>query len=148
MMKKTLFVFAAAALLCAPATLGAQQKDEWTAQVRKQLRAAGAELEKHGYELTHHIYTGALDDGDDDTVEFELEIGAEYQIVGVCDTDCSDLDLTIFDTTGKEIDSDDEDDDAPIVTAEPRRTGRYRVVVSMAACSAEPCRYGIGIFGK
>jgi hypothetical protein len=34
------------------------------------------------------------------------------------------------------------------VSVEPNRSGVFKVKVTMARCSAEPCRYGIGIFGK
>jgi hypothetical protein len=30
----------------------------------------------------------------------------------------------------------------------PSRSATYRVKVTMAKCSAEPCRFGVGVFGK
>jgi hypothetical protein len=145
-MKRFLLSVAAAALLLSPAA--AQAQDAWTRQVRTQLTAAGQVLEQRGYELTHRIYTGALDNGEVEMVQLDLAVGMEYQIMGTCDQDCTDLDLTLYDGNGNVVDSDLMDDDVPIVTVTVGRSGSFRLRVSMAACSQEPCRYGIGAFGK
>jgi hypothetical protein len=132
-------------VLIAPA---AQAQDAWVRQVRTQLSAAGGVFEANGYELTHHIYTGSLNDGGTEMVQLDLDVGMEYQIMGACDGDCSDLDLILYDGAGNVIDSDMLDDDVPVVSVTVARSGAFRVRVSMAACSVEPCRYGIGIFGR
>lgn len=144
-MKRIALIAAVGALLLAPA---AHAQDAWTQQVRTQLSAAGGVFEANGYELTHRIYTGALDDTEEEMVQLDLDIGREYQIMGACDADCSDLDLTLYDGNGNVVDSDLLDDDVPVVTVTVSRSGTFSVRVSMAACSAEPCRYGIGIFGR
>jgi hypothetical protein len=146
-MKRILLLTAAlAAALLVPAPARAQ--DAWVRQVRMQISQAGTRFEQQGYELTHHIYTGSLNDGGSEMVDLELDVGMEYQIMGACDEDCSDLDFTLYDGNGNVIDSDMLDDDIPMVTVIVSHSGVFRVRVSMAACSAEPCRYGIGIFGK
>jgi hypothetical protein len=146
-MKRILLLTAAlAAALLAPTPASAQ--DAWVRQVRAQISQAGTDFEQQGYELTHHIYTGALADGGSEMVELELDVGMEYQIVGACDEDCTDLDFTLYDGNGNEIDSDLLEDDYPMVSVTVSRSGAFRVRVSMADCSAEPCRYGIGVFGR
>ncbi|HEX6748993.1 MAG TPA: hypothetical protein VF092_16970 [Longimicrobium sp.] len=125
-----------------------RQQDEWTQQVRRLLQQYGRAVESRGYTMTHRIFTGSLDNGESEFVEVNLDIGTLYQIMGACDNDCTDLDLTLYDPAGREIDSDLQVDDYPVVSVEPRRSSTYRVKVTMARCSAEPCRYGIGIFGK
>ena len=145
-MKRILLLTAALAALFVPTTARAQ--DAWVRQVRAQLTAVGSRFEQQGYELTHRIYTGALNDGGSEMVELELDVGMEYQIMGACDEDCTDLDLTLYDGRGNVVDSDVLDDDYPLVSVTVSRSGAFRVRVSMAACSAEPCRYGIGIFGR
>ena len=126
----------------------AHGQDTWVRQVRQQLSQAGQTFEQHGYELTHRIYTGALDDGEAELVELELDVGMEYEIMGACDEDCSDMDFVLYDGAGNEIDSDMLEDDYPVVSVAVSRSGVFRLRVSMAACSAEPCRYGIGIYGR
>lgn len=146
-MKRILLLTAAvAAALVLPAPAHAQ--DPWVRQVRSLISQAGTSFEQQGYELTHHIYTGSLNDGGSEMVELSLDVGMEYQIVGACDEDCTDLDFTLYDGNGNEIDSDLLEDDYPIVSVTVSRSGAFRVRVSMAACSAEPCRYGIGVFGR
>lgn len=146
-MKRILLLTAAlAAALLVPAPARAQ--DAWQRQVRAQISQVGSRFEQQGYELTHHIYTGALNDGGAEMVDLDLDVGMEYQIMGACDEDCSDLDFTLYDGSGNVIDSDMLDDDFPLVSVTVSRSGIFRVRVSMAACSAEPCRYGIGIFGR
>ena len=129
-------------------TAAATPQDEWIQQVRRLLQRAGQTFEERGYEMTHQIYTGSLNDDRNEFVSLRLNIGTQYQIMGACDEDCSDLDLTIYGPNGAEIDEDIEMDDFPIVTVTPTRTGTYRLKVVMATCTAEPCRYGVGVFGK
>ena len=145
-MKRILLLAAALAALFVPTTASAQ--DAWVRQVRAQISGVGSRFEQQGYELTHRIYTGALNDGGSEMVDLELDVGMEYQIMGACDADCSDLDFTLYDGNGNVVDSDMLDDDYPLVSLTVTRSGVFRVRVSMAACSAEPCRYGIGIFGR
>ena len=146
-MKRILLLTAAlGAALMVPAAASAQ--DAWVRQVRAQLSRAGQTFEQHGYQLTHRIYTGSLNDDGEEVVELDLDVGMEYQIMGACDTDCSDLDLVLYDGRGNVIDSDLLDDDYPVVSVEVARSGGFSVRVSMAICSAEPCRYGIGVFGR
>lgn len=145
-MNRLLLTAALGAALFLPATARAQ--DAWVRQVRAQISEAGRVFESRGYELTHRIYTGSLNDGGAEMVRLELDVGREYQIMGACDTDCSDLDLTLYDGNGREVDTDLLDDDYPVVTVTVGRSGIFQLRVSMADCSAEPCRYGIGVFGK
>jgi hypothetical protein len=148
MKRIALALVAIAGLFLSTTAAAPRQQDEWVAQVRRLLQQYGREMESRGYSLTHQIYTGSLNNGASEMVEVNLDIGTLYQIMGACDTDCSDLDLTLYDGRGNEIDSDLQLDDYPVVSVEPNRTSTYRVKVTMARCSAEPCRYGIGIFGK
>ena len=146
-MKRTLISAAAAAAL-ASSTLGFAQQDEWVQQVRTQIVTAGKRIEQSGYSLMQRIQTGSLNDGAEQTLTVSLEIGREYQMLGVCDNDCTDVDLTLYDPTGKQVAQDVEEDDYPVVAVEPGRSGNYRVKVTMAACSEAPCRFGVGVFGR
>jgi hypothetical protein len=145
---KRILLLTAALLAALTLPTPARAQDAWVRQVRQMLSQAGQTLEQRGYSLTHRIYTGALNDGGSEIVQLELDVGMEYQIMGACDEDCTDLDFTLYDGSGNVIDSDLLDDDFPVVSVTVTHSGVFRVRVSMAACSAEPCRYGIGIFGK
>ena len=145
---KRILIFLAAVAAAAAAPAPAHAQDEWTQQVRRYLQQYGSRFEAEGYTLTHRIYTGALNDDASERVQLDLDIGTEYQIIGACDNDCSDVDLTLYDGNGNVVDSDLLADDVPIVSVTVTRSGNFTVVVSMASCSAEPCRYGIGVFGR
>ena len=147
-MKRIAIALTAVASLFLTTTAAApRQQDEWVAQVRRILQNYGRALESRGYSLTHNIFTGSLDKGENEFVSVRLDIGTEYQLMGACDTDCSDLDLVLYDSNGREIDNDLQMDDYPVVSVTPSHSGTYRVKVIMANCTAEPCRYGIGVFG-
>jgi hypothetical protein len=146
-MKRTALALSAIAGLVL-VTAAATPQDEWVAQVRRQIRQAGQIYEQRGYSLTHQIFTGSLAEGSNTFVTVRLVAGNQYQIMGVCDNDCSDLDLVLYDPAGNEVDDDLEMDDYPIVAVTPRRAGAYRVKVVMATCTREPCRFGLGTFGK
>lgn len=139
---------ATAALALGAIAQPALAQDSWTQQVRGLLQEAGKTYEERGYSMTHNIYTGSLNGSSRENVTLDLDIGTEYQIIGACDTDCSDVDLVLRGPNGAELDSDLLEDDFPIVSVTPSRSGKYELNVIMVSCSAAPCRYGIGVFGK
>jgi hypothetical protein len=146
MLKKLLVAASLAVAAVLPSAAHAQ--DQWERQVRSLLQDAGKQVESRGYQLTHRIVTGSLNQGASETVSVDLDIGKEYEIIGVCDTDCSDLDTVLYDGTGNKVDEDVLQDDVPIVSVTVTRSGTFRVTVTMASCSNAPCRYGLGVFGK
>lgn len=95
-------------------------------QVRAQLDKVGQNLAKKGFELTTQIYTGELNEERNDEVSVRLRAGVHYAIVGVCDEDCKDLDLVLYNALGRELASDVEQDDVPVVEVTPDRDGLYR----------------------
>lgn len=76
-----------------------------------------------------------------------LEAGRDYKIVGVCDDDCSDLDMEVT-QDATIIGTDILTDAVPIVTFRAATTGRYAIKVMMETCTSEPCYWGIAIFVK
>lgn len=122
--------------------------DRWERVVRQQLDNAGRVATDRGYQMSHEIFMGRLDDDSNESLNIPLDGGTQYILVGTCDQDCSDVDLTIYDPDGNEVDSDLETDDKPVLQLTASNSGRYRVKVSMVACSANPCRYGVGVWAK
>lgn len=101
-----------------------------------------------GYSLTHEPMIDALYHNRSDYITGNLRVGTSYGIVGVCDRDCRDLDIALYDSRGNLIASDLEDDDIPVITINPSRSGTYQVRVDMANCKSRLCYYGIGVFGQ
>jgi hypothetical protein len=101
-----------------------------------------------GYEQTHETQIGSLHDNENDSFTLTLHAGKKYALIGVCDNDCKDLDLVLYDADGNQVDADLQKDDYPLVQVTPTETQRYRVKVIMADCQTSPCWYGIGVYGK
>ncbi len=129
-------------------TPSASGEDQWESVVRSQFRSVASELESRGFSMSHEVFMGRLDDDENESLNIPLDGGNEYVLLGRCDQDCTDLDLTIFDADGNEVDTDLDVDDRPQLQLTVRRDARYRVRVSMATCSANPCRYGVGVWAK
>ncbi|HET7229547.1 MAG TPA: hypothetical protein VFJ16_06060 [Longimicrobium sp.] len=127
---------------------GGRGGDEWARQVSNLLAQASQMATSRGMRATHEPYIGSLRARGTETHRVQLNGGTSYSLIGVCDNDCSDLDLRLFDASGREVDSDVMTDDTPVVSVTPRRAGVYTVRAIMTACSSEPCRYGIGIYGR
>jgi hypothetical protein len=125
----------------------ADAANAWERQVTRQIVEVGDQLQLNGYFDTHEPRLGRLNHAA--TGEFYLRLlrGMTYAFVGVCDEDCTDLHLAIHDQDGDALDSDPISDNYPVLAVRPARTERYRVVVTMATCSAEPCYYGVGVYG-
>jgi hypothetical protein len=81
-------------------------------------------------------------------LSIQLSAASTVTFVGVCDEACSDLDLTVYGPNGDEVGSDVLEDDAPMVKIGGVRPGTYRVTVTMAACGASSCGFGVRVFGK
>lgn len=116
--------------------------------IRTQLDSASVLMRNQGFELQDDIVTGDLRQGADEEFELELEGGKTYIIVGVCDGDCTDLDMALTTSGGEDVDSDFETDDVPMVMVEVERGATYNLKVQMAACSVEPCAFGVGVFAQ
>ena len=123
------------------------QVDPWVAQVRSQLRRVANIAGYNGYSLTHDFF-GNLRDNYREDVTFNLRSGKTYRIIGVCDNDCSDLDLKIYDANGNLIASDTLRDSQPIISVRPKWDSAFTVRATMVSCSSSPCRYGIGAFAE
>ncbi len=122
------------------------EANEFEEQVNAQLDAVAKRLLGEGARRSHEPYIDAIDNRKSDTITIELDAGDSYALVGVCDVDCSDMDMFLYDAYGNELDRDVEDDDVPVVTLDTKYTGKYTIRVEMIACSENPCYYGIGTF--
>ena len=142
-----LSLFLALLFFIAP-TASAQDASEYEDQVIVQLEALAVEAEKKGFEVTHDFVIDDLNGNADESFTLTLEEGVTYLIASVCDQDCSDVDIEIYDENDNLIEVDEESDDVPVVTVSPAWTGEFTINVHMYECSTDPCFYGIGVFGQ
>lgn len=80
----------------------------------------------------------------------------EYYVNAICDDDCVNVDLAILDAAGVELDTDDADDNAPVLniqadeyrsaTDAPKGIPRPMTIeVRMKDCKADACGYALKI---
>jgi hypothetical protein len=148
LMRTQLKVLAAIAMVIFSTPLYAASSERFLDQVRAQLLVAAIAFTDKGYELTSAPYTGSLRQGQVDDLKVDLNAGQNYLFIGLCDQDCGDIDLYLYDENGQLIDSDIKNDDKPLVLVTPRWSGRFYIKVKMVSCSNQPCFYGVGNFRK
>lgn len=143
-MSRSFAVLFAGVLLAAPAPALAQSR--WREQVNSQIDQASKILREKGFEKTD-TYDGTLNNEASESLTLSLRAGRQYALVAVCDNDCSDIDLRLYDND-TEVDSDIQNDDKPVVMVAPRGDGKFRLKIIMAKCATSPCFYGVGLFAK
>lgn len=116
---------------------------DYEGQVRRQLDAV--ESSASGYARLFRSPMMQL--RKDETRDFSVTLvpGINYLIGGVCDNDCPDMDIKLFDPNGNEVASDTATDSVPIVRYVPNMGGTYRVRAVMYNCTANPCWAGLTV---
>ncbi|WP_088893893.1 hypothetical protein [Leptolyngbya ohadii] len=93
-------------------------------------------------------YTGSIANGQTASRLVRLRSGTEYAFMAACDDYCSDIDLFLYDRAGVLVDSDEEEDDYPLITYVPGSSGNYRLVVRMYSCSNSSCGYAVSTMSR
>jgi hypothetical protein len=89
-----------------------------------------------------------LRQGDYFNVPVTLEAGGDYRIIGVCDNDCGDLDLILYDQANAPVSQDQAVDATPVVAAAPQTSGAYTVQAVMHQCAVQPCYYALVLYER
>jgi len=86
----------------------------------------------------------------DQAVRFPLELvgGVDYRIVGVCDIDCYDMDLILWDSIQNEVASDLLEDPVPVLALLPRSQATFDLEVGMVYCELEPCAFQVAVYAR
>lgn len=141
-----------AALACVVAALGMTSvlnaQNAYQQQIRSQLTRHSQEARQNGYSADRDPVYGQLADDASESLRIPLTGGRRYAIVGVCDEDCSDIDLRIYSPDGTKLAEDIAVDDYPTVLFVAPVSGTYRLSVEMANCRNAPCYWGVQVFSK
>lgn len=123
----------------------AAAQDAYEAFVIRELRSVIAAAYSSGYHLTHSPFIDKLPRDTVHGLRVWLEADLHYVILGVCDQDCLDIDLVLYDENGHVIDKDLMRDDRPAVQARPAWSGPFVIEVAIPVCLASRCTYGVAI---
>lgn len=94
-----------------------------------------------------NLFQGSAKVGETKTHQVQLTAGKYYTFFAACDSDCDNIDLTLKSADGSEVESDTEEDDAPMFSVRPTRTGRYTLSVTIPGCkTASGCKYSSQVF--
>ena len=94
-----------------------------------------------------NLFQGSAKVGETKTHQVQLTAGKYYTFFAACDSDCDNIDLTLKSADGSEVESDAEEDDAPMFSVRPTRTGRYTLSVTIPGCkTASGCKYNSQVF--
>jgi hypothetical protein len=74
--------------------------------------------------------------------DVNLAANTPYRIIGVCDNECSNVDMELLDHTGAVVQSDVLPDDIPIINITPTANDRYTVRLILKTCTLAPCYVG------
>jgi hypothetical protein len=134
------------ALGCALASEAAAQAS-YQQQIRAALQRAAAGA--RGARPEGEPFIGVLNGKSTGSQTVDLRAGVHYTLVGVCDENCSDIDLRIFGpgTTGK-VAEDVQPNNTPVLEFTAPVAGRYRLAVEMVTCGANPCAWGVQLLAN
>jgi len=130
------------ALGCALASEAAAQAS-YQQQIRAALRAAAGRVSLRGARPQGEPLMGAMNGRMTDSKFVDLQAGVRYAIVGVCDENCSDIDLRIFGPNAAKVAEDVQQNNTPTLEFTAPAAGRYRLAVEMVCCNANPCAWGV-----
>lgn len=119
--------------------------DIYVDSIAEQISGVTDSMSEEGWTM-ESIVMSKLNENSDDTWSFVPTRGQRYRLVAVCDQDCPDIDLFIYDHRDNLVDSDEEEDAFPVVTLPSANGNSYDYTVKMYSCSAEPCYYALGIY--
>ena len=94
---------------------------------------------------SHAPFTGTLDVGGTAGVRVHSCLGIRYWVYGLCDGDCDDLDLTVYDSSAEILVSDVLPDDVPILSFTPAESGITTLSVDMVSCTGS-CDWAVHVF--
>lgn len=141
-----LFVLGLLSLVGTPAAA-----ENWQVQLQQQTAMKSGEgfanLPAQGFSLLDVPQTELLEADGSTVVSLTLAPGSDYTLLGVCDGDCTDLDLALY-QGNEEIVADATTDDWPILKVTPSSSGDYRVKVTMYQCSTATCGYQLSVWSR
>jgi hypothetical protein len=101
-------------------------------------------LAQEGWQPVGEAREGRLVEGFDesDEVAYALPATGRYAVLGICTSNCMDMDLVVLDAQRRRIGSDLEPDATPVVNFQGRAGDRVTVLVTTPGCRRGPAQPG------
>jgi hypothetical protein len=113
-----------------------------------QLQQAEQIAAQQGFQRVGQPFAGGLVQGQSWNVPAQLVAGYEYRVLGVCDQNCRDMDLAVYDESGATVAQDNASDDHPVVAVTPATSGQFTIQAQMFQCTGQPCYYALILYGR
>jgi hypothetical protein len=122
--------------------------DNPQAIILQQLQQAQAQAAQQGFQQVGQPFASSLAQGQSWNVPAQLMQGYDYRVLAVCDRDCADLDLVVFDNNGAQVAQDTATSSQPVVAVAPAYSANFTVQVQMFNCSVAPCYYAVVLYAR
>lgn len=119
------------------------------AVLMQQLQQAEAQFAQQGYQPVGQPVSGLLPASQNWNTSAQLVAGYDYRLIGVCDQNCTDLDLALYDQNGTMVAQDQSADARPVVGGVPAYTGGFTIQATMFTCNApQGCYYALALYRR
>lgn len=149
-MMRSLFMALAALAVGMSAPAAAQQRTDYSSQVRGYLSQQAVKHTGEGFrqDTTVPDFVRAMRLEGGVVWPIQLSAGVTYRVFAVCDNDCSDVDMELYDAGGNFVGRDVSTNDMPYVEVRPTTAGVHYARIWLAACENEPCYVGARLYRK
>lgn len=115
-------------------------------QVICQLKETVEKQNQDGQKLVFVPLLGRVSEGVETRFTAKLNGDINYAIIGACDENCDELNLTLNNTDGERIAMDEKQDGVPIISFTPPSSNDYQITVRIDECKTGNCEFGILLF--
>lgn len=127
---------------------GQAGQNDYQQQILQRLGQVEQALVSQGFQQVSQPVTGQLNVGATQNWPLTMSAGYEYRIVGVCDNDCGNIDLVVFDENNVQVAQDVLADATPVAIVAPNWTGAFTAQAVMQHCTVQPCYYALVLYGR
>lgn len=126
---------------------GDEDLEPWERVLLSEMVSVAEVADRMGLTAGVEPHVEVLDRGEVGRIRVPLEVAdGEVIISGVCDIDCTDLDMAVYAPDDRRMGVDVEMDDRPVVIFTVPESGAYEVHVRMVTCSTASCGYAVQVF--
>jgi hypothetical protein len=114
----------------------------------RQMATATEHYQGQGFSLAGGPYYGSTAVGERQRFAFPVQVGFEYVFYGVCDQDCTDVDMRLFNAAEANLGQDVLTDDRPAIPFAATASGIVFIETAMATCSTATCFTSVQVYMK